>query len=274
MYSYHSDYSYHSENSEHSEYSDNEYDYPDEEPSENWIYLMYKNRYKPLYIKNICVRKVKQENGKYKKCKKELFKCDYCGTRLCSSLECIPSYMVRTLGGIYPRKEHDKCLDCNNITCNITGICEKCEVNNHLYDMITEDVAVGSYRALLHYDKFDLVINLDYPHNKVEKDEIKYIEDIDYKNTHVIKCGYEDNDSITEEKLENLLKMISDFEEQKEKPIKILFHCYAGISRSATVAIAYLAKSKNKSVKEIYELALEKRPRINPNNYFRKLLGL
>ena len=61
---------------------------------------------------------------------------------------------------------------------------------------------------------------------------------------------------------------------EQDKNIKILFHCYAGVSRSSTVAIAYLSKITNKTTREIYELVKEKRPRINPNTTFRKMIGL
>ena len=73
--------------------------------------------------------------------------------------------------------------------------------------------------------------------------------------------------------LKDLLNRIDDFKRERQDS-KILFHCYVGVSRSATVAIAYLAKSENKTIQEIYELTKHKRPRINPNETFRKMIGL
>ena len=261
---------------------DIEYDEPDAEPSEQWIYEIYKSKYKPLYTTRegemICVRKIKKENGKYKTCSKKIVTCDCCRNKLCPSLECIPSYMMRVSSRIYPSKTHDTCTDCDRITCRFSGICNECE-KHHTYDMVTEQVAIGSFQAS--YDPFDLVINLDYPYNKVEKNEVKQsLENTSY----VIRCGYEDNNELTLEQLEYVVKRITEFEEQNKhnqqnqknqyKPIKILFHCYAGVSRSVTFAISYLAQREKKTVAEIYDRIKQVRPRINPNSHFRTLIGL
>ena len=134
--------------------------------------------------------------------------------------------------------------------------------------MVDEHVAIGSCDSL--YDKFDLVINLSYPDNGVKRDEIKHgLENTSY----VVRCGFtDDKDGLTYEKLENVLKIIT--EKEKEKTINLLFHCYAGVSRSSTVAIYYLSKRDGKTVKETYDLVKQKRPRIDPNPHFRKLIGL
>ena len=252
--------------------SDTEYDYPDYEPEEEWMYQMYKSDYKPLYsIKEgqmICVRKIKRDNDKYKKCNKKLITCDWCRNRLCPSLECIPSYMTRSPSRITPSKPHNTCTDCDRITCRVSGICGECE-KNHKYDMVTEQVAIGSYQAS--YEPFDLVINLDYPYNDVGKTEVK--QSIE-KTSCVIRCGYNDNDEMTLEQLEGVVKRIIDYEKESHKPIKILFHCYAGVSRSVTLAIAYLTQRENKTANEIYDIMKQVRPRINPNAHFRKLIGL
>ena len=258
-------------------FSDNEYDYPDREPTQNWIYQSYLDWYKPISIKlkdgkHICVRKVIQENEKYKKCKTQLIKCRRCYSVICPMEECIPQYMIRRPNCLYPSKAHEKCLECDTITCCPTGICDNCE-KRHTYDMITDKVAIGSYQAP--YEPFDLVINLDYPENNVKFGEVVVYDD---KNRRVIKCGYNDilkDGGLTSDKLDDLLNRIDDFkrETQKEDP-KILFHCYGGVSRSTTVAIAYLSKTENKTPKEIYKLAKDKRPRINPNQTFKKMIGL
>jgi len=252
------------------DFSDNEYEFPDSEPSQKWIYDMFRENYPPIYKKGICIRKIKQPNGKYKKCKTNLVRCEWCYRDLCSNQECIPQYVIRSYGGNSSFKKHEKCLYCHIITCCPTGICYKCEVN-HYFDMITENVAIGSYQAS--YKSFDIVINLDYPHNKVEKNKIHeyYVE-----TAYVIACGYDDceneEDGLSIKKINKLLTKIQDLE--KDGPKKILFHCYAGISRSVTLAIAYLSKNLNKSNQEVYELIKEKRPRIDPNPFFKKILDL
>ncbi len=259
------------------DFSDDEYDYPDSEPTQHWIYESYKdyNWYKPLFIKqnnntHICVRKVKKGNI-YKKCKTQLVKCKRCYSNLCPNIECIPQYMFRHPSYLTPSKNHEKCIECNNITCCPSGICNDCE-KNHTYDMITDTVAIGSYQAS--YEPFDLIINLDYPENEVKFGEVIVIN---RPNKRIIKCGYDDtikDGGLTYDKVEDLLNRINEFKKEMQKDIKILFHCYAGVSRSSTVAIAYLSKITNKTTKEIYQFAKEKRPRINPNLTFRKMIGL
>ena len=258
------------------DFSDDEYEYPDSEPTENWIYQMYRNSdwYKPLFTKqnniNICVRKIKKGNS-YKKCKTPLVNCHRCYSNLCPNKECISQYEIRYPRYTTPSKIHEKCLECNNITCCLSGICYDCE-KRHTYDMITNTVAIGSYQAS--YVPFDLVINLDYPENNIKFGEVVVVNK---ENKRIIKCGYNDtleNGGLTYDKLEDLLNRIDDFKKEIQKDIKILFHCYAGVSRSSTVAIAYLSKITNKTTREIYELVKEKRPRINPNATFRKMIGL
>lgn len=52
----------------------------------------------------------------------------------------------------------------------------------------------------------------------------------------------------------------------------ILVHCNAGVSRTSTVAIAYLMQFKDMSFEAAYNLVKEKRPAIQPNAGFSKQL--
>ncbi|CAG8659698.1 16781_t:CDS:2, partial [Acaulospora morrowiae] len=55
---------------------------------------------------------------------------------------------------------------------------------------------------------------------------------------------------------------------------KVLVHCQAGISRSPTVVMAYLMKSRKMSFDQAYELVESKRPLICPNSGFQHQLRL
>jgi len=49
---------------------------------------------------------------------------------------------------------------------------------------------------------------------------------------------------------------------------KILFHCYAGISRSSTLAIAYLVTLQHTSVDDTLAFIVSKRSIVHPNPGF------
>ena len=49
---------------------------------------------------------------------------------------------------------------------------------------------------------------------------------------------------------------------------RVLIHCYAGISRSATVCLAYLMKSRNMRLEEAFEFVRKLRTVISPNLAF------
>lgn len=54
-------------------------------------------------------------------------------------------------------------------------------------------------------------------------------------------------------------------ESKLEKKQNILIHCYAGISRSATIVIAYLIKRYKMTYEDAHRFVLKKRDVIDPN---------
>jgi protein-tyrosine phosphatase len=57
-------------------------------------------------------------------------------------------------------------------------------------------------------------------------------------------------------------------EEARRKKCNILIHCLAGISRSPTIAIAYLMRVRSLHWKDAYDLVKQCRPQIDPNLNF------
>ncbi|KAA8498079.1 Dual specificity protein phosphatase 4 [Porphyridium purpureum] len=76
-----------------------------------------------------------------------------------------------------------------------------------------------------------------------------------------------------DEPIENLFSEACEFLEgiRKDEQSKVLVHCYAGVSRSATIAIAYLI-SLNYTLHAALELARERRSIICPNARFMRAL--
>lgn len=81
------------------------------------------------------------------------------------------------------------------------------------------------------------------------------------------------NDSFCEKILPWLDRSVEFIDEAKACNARVLVHCLAGISRSATIAIAYIMKRMNLSLDEAYRFVKEKRPTISPNfNFLGQLL--
>ena len=59
----------------------------------------------------------------------------------------------------------------------------------------------------------------------------------------------------------------------KEKGGRVLVHCYAGISRSASIVIAYLIKYHGLAFEAAMALCQQKRPQVKPNAGFQTKLG-
>jgi hypothetical protein len=116
--------------------------------------------------------------------------------------------------------------------------------------------AATNYELLQRYN-IKAVLNIttqggrDYPKSLVP--ETKFVHAFD-DESHYLKKEFDD--------------CIEFIENARKNRMNVLVHCMAGISRSATVTIAYLMKSYNFSLEEAFKYARSKRPVIRPNDGF------
>lgn len=163
------------------------------------------------------------------------------------------------------QSSHFKCKKCiNNATCNFNQLCYDCQINH--YDMINDFIAIGDCESS--YDIFDIIVNLFVEENGCELNEIILKEE---NNKKIYKVGLVDKPEYKDNALYLLTSLIPKLVIEKNK--KILFHCYAGISRSVTFAIAYLMVINNLSVESAYNLIKSKRSCIQPNYGFIQTLN-
>jgi protein-tyrosine phosphatase len=140
------------------------------------------------------------------------------------------------------------------------------------FHMITDHVAIGDYTTS--YDNFDVIFNFNYPYNHVALGAID--TEIDYHHgaiqKSVYKIGLLDTTEYSDTLMEIFINLIPHLIASKGK--RILFHCYAGISRSSTAAILYFMLTTTMTLEQIYALLLSKRSHINPNPTFRRIIDI
>ena len=202
-------------------------------------------------------------------CGKELVNCTDCSYVLCMSTtpNCLDVYK-KTL----KRKMHFYCRECNkNLTCHLSGICFECS-DTQCFHMITDHIAIGNCDTS--YEPFDIIVDINYPENGAPGGEIVVIYPEYPKNQTIIRCGFHDMAGGSGMKRENFEKILNLIEDNKKNNDKILFHCFAGVSRSSTTAILYLSKTLGITTQEAFDMAKQKRQMILPNKGFQQILGI
>ena len=154
---------------------------------------------------------------------------------------------------------HKLCIKCKQyVTCN-GDKCYDCRIIH--YHMINDMIAVGDSDS--DYNDFDIIVNLFMETNNTNIGEIKEIQE---NNIIIYNIGLLDHPGLENTMLDILNHIIPKLITYNNK--KILFHCFAGVSRSATVAIAYIMVTQKLSVKEAYNEVKSKRDMIHPNDGF------
>lgn len=169
--------------------------------------------------------------------------------------------VVRQADGSYGKcergRKHIDCLECGQkVVCHIKGICAKCDFPYHF---VTDQVAVGSCSTP--YEPFEVIFNLNYPENEARHHDHK----VRFQDGRcIVHFGLIDS----EEDAEYMKKVVRLMNEliPSIKSKKVLFHCFAGYSRSVTLAAAYLCLSgKCQTVEEGVEMVRSSRKYVGPN---------
>lgn len=126
---------------------------------------------------------------------------------------------------------------------------------------ISPDVAIGDHRAA--YTDFTWIVNLNYPANGAS---YRRIHTSTYRGKNVMRIGLADDPS-EREFMTDVLALIAGLPRAK-----ILFHCYAGISRSATCALSYLVRHDGETTLTAFLRAKNARRPVLPNVGFMEAL--
>ncbi len=140
------------------------------------------------------------------------------------------------------------------------------DIENHPASEVTRFLFVGNMKdagepEVLKRLGIDHVLNVTST-----KPVYKTSQDIVYKQLHVADNGYQNLRQYFEEAFEFI-------ELAKARGGAVLIHCQAGVSRSPTIAVAYLIKNFPMSMIEAYRFVKSRRSIISPNlNFMGQLL--
>ena len=142
---------------------------------------------------------------------------------------------------------------------------EEISRNDPNYSFMDPTFAIGNANSS--YDPFNIIVNLDYPSNGVERHTIT--SELTSDKKLIFRVGIEDSpDEPMGEVLDALVPILMTLVKYHYNKPRILFHCRAGISRAASVALAYYGKQTRYDLTKAYSQLATRRPVIQPNPGF------
>ena len=129
----------------------------------------------------------------------------------------------------------------------------------------------------------EIITDFLYLGNQMNSENLELLKSL--KITHVINCTnnirnsfphdfryhrvpiYDDYDQHIEQYFDDCFRFINHC---RKTGGRILIHCYAGISRSATITIAYIMKTNNYSFTDTFKYVKKQRSIVEPNLDFKK----
>lgn len=113
------------------------------------------------------------------------------------------------------------------------------------------------YESSVYYNTVDIIINAAI--------------EVFHPATHnltIVNLNWEDNPSQEINKNNTLFRVIDIIDSYLQDNKKVLVNCFAGVSRSSTIVIAYIMYKYKLTLEEAYQFVKSKRYIINPNPGF------
>jgi hypothetical protein len=137
--------------------------------------------------------------------------------------------------------------------------------NDPNYSFMDPTFAIGNANSS--YDPFNIIVNLDFPYNGVPHHSLT--TELTSDKNLIFRVGiYDSPDEPMGEVLEALVPFLVTLVKYHYNKPRLLFHCRAGISRSASVALAYYGKQMKYDLTKAYSQLATRRPVIQPNPGF------
>lgn len=153
----------------------------------------------------------------------------------------------------------------SNFLNNLRGVDE----NVDSFNWVTEKIAIGDFSSS--YKPFRFIININFPHNHCTRHCV-YQRYFEFEDTWymVISVGMYDHECEEKYLPEFIKRIFKKLQNAKryDPEGKILFHCYAGISRSTAFAMAYLVENESCTVEEALDKIKTVRPRVSPKEEY------
>jgi protein-tyrosine phosphatase len=133
------------------------------------------------------------------------------------------------------------------------------------YSFMDPTFAIGNANSS--YDPFNIIVNLDFPYNGVP--HYSLVTELTSDKKLIFRVGILDSlDEPMDEVIATLVPILMNLVKYHYNQPRILFHCRAGISRSASVALAYYGKQTKYDLTRAYSQLASRRPVIHPNPGF------
>jgi hypothetical protein len=135
------------------------------------------------------------------------------------------------------------------------------------FHMITENMAIGDYTSS--YETFDIIINANFmgDSQKCKHHDMSTTTNNGKQVTYISMYDNMEEKAYMKMILHSMIPVLIHHV-KRNLLIKILFHCYAGVSRSGSFGVAFMAHLYGLTYEDALQKIREKRVQVDPNPGF------